>query len=104
MRGKQFEPAASDIGDQSVAVAEVAVGCGRANPGRSRGICKGEPGVTFFRDQVEGCLDQRLAQIAVMIAAASARPLSRPAHVKGFYISLRPGSRRIMRLGSPRAA
>src|ERR1700751_6014514 len=86
MRGKQLEPAASPISDQSVAIAEMAIGCSLADPGRSCGIRKGKPGGTFFRDQVEGGLDQRLAKIAVMIAAASARPLSRPAHVMRFYI------------------
>src|SRR5436189_2227987 len=65
----------------------MAIGCGRANTSRARGIGKGEPGRTLFRDQVEGRLDQRLAQIAVMIASAPARPLSRPTHVKCFYMS-----------------
>ena len=48
MRGKQLEPAASDISDQSVTVAEMAIRCGRADPGRSCGIGKGNPAGPFF--------------------------------------------------------
>src|SRR5246127_3820905 len=97
MRGKELEPAASDIGDQRVTIAKVAIGGGRADPGRACGIGKGKPCWAFFCDQVEGRLDQRLAQIAVVIAAPSARPLSRPAHVKCFYIKSKADSRRIRR-------
>jgi len=69
MDGKQLEPAARDIGYQRVAVAEVAIGGGRADPGPARGVGKGKPSRALFRDQVERGLDQRLAQIAMMIAA-----------------------------------
>ena len=89
MRGKELEAAARDIGDQRIAVAEMAVGCCRADAGRAGGIRKSEPRRALFRDQVEGGLDQRFAQIAVMIPSAPARPLSRPAHVKCFYIKAR---------------
>src|SRR5262245_3408959 len=73
MRGELFETAASDIGNQRVAIAEMAIRCSRADPGRAGGIGKGEARRPFLGDQVKRSLDQRLAQVAVMIAAASAR-------------------------------
>ena len=48
MRREQFETAARDIGDQRVAVAEMAIGCGRADPGRARRIGEGKPGRPFL--------------------------------------------------------
>src|SRR5260370_25919797 len=52
-----------------------------------RGIGKGESGRAFFRDQPERRLQQRLLQIAVVIAALGAALFLVPAHVKGFYMS-----------------
>ena len=66
------------------------VGGGSTNTHGAGCIGKGEAGRSLFRDQIEGCLDQCLAKIAMMVASSSARPVSRPAHVNGFYIS-RPG-------------
>src|SRR5260370_40971626 len=63
------------------------VGCCRADAGHARGIGKGESGRAFFRDQPERRLQQRLLQIAVVIAALSAALFLAPAHVKGFYMS-----------------
>lgn len=80
MGGKQLEAAAGDIGDQRIAVAKMPIRRGRTDPGRARRIGKGEPARTFLGDQVERGLDQRLAQIAVVIAATPVRPSSRPAH------------------------
>ena len=91
MRLEQFEPAPRDIGDQRLAVAEMAVGRCRADPGRARCVGKGEPGRPFLRDKAERGVDQRLAQIAVVIAAPRARVLSAPSHVRAFYMR-RPAS------------
>jgi hypothetical protein len=55
--------------------------------GHARGIGKGEAGRAFFRNQSEGCLQQRLFQIAVVVAALGAALFLAPAHVKGFYMS-----------------
>ena len=50
-----------------------------------------KPAGPFSRDQIQRGLDQRLAQVAVMVAAPpGAAVLSRPAHVNGFYITRRP--------------
>ena len=93
MLGEQLEAAPRDIGDQRVAVAEMPVGCGRTDPGRARGVGKGKSGRSLFGDQVESRLDQRLAQIAVMIAATPIRPSARPAHRPAQFIA-RPAHRR----------
>ena len=86
-----LEAALRDAGQQFVAVAEMPVGRGRADAGHARGIGKGETGRALFRDQVERRLQQRLFQIAVMIAALGAALFLAPAHVKGFYMSRRKG-------------
>ena len=78
MRGKQF-----------VAVAEMPVRRRGADARHARGIGKGEAGRPLFRDQIERCLQQRLFQIAVMVAALGAAIFLAPAHVKGFYMSRR---------------
>ena len=64
-------------------------GAAGLTPGHPRGIGKGEAGRAFFRDQPERRLQQRLFQIAVMIAALGAALFLAPAHVKGFYMSWR---------------
>src|SRR5881392_2922618 len=68
-----------------------------ADASHARGISERKPGRAFFRDQPERRLQQRLFQIAVMIAALGAALFLAPAHVKGFYM------RRAQRsLGCPR--
>ena len=69
MRLEQLEAAARHIGHQRVAVAEMAIGRRRADPGRARRVGEGEARRPFSRDQLERGADQRLAQIAVVIAA-----------------------------------
>src|SRR4051812_40041150 len=63
------------------------VGCCRADAGHPRGVGKGESGRALLGDQPERCLQQRLLQIAVMIAALGAALFLAPTHVKGFYMS-----------------
>ena len=87
MRREQLEAAQRDIGDQRLAVAEMPVWRGRANPRRAGGLGESEPGGALARDQIERRLDQRLPQIAVVIAAALARSGSRPPHVKDYNIT-----------------
>src|SRR5579863_4873664 len=66
----------------------MAVGGGRTDPGRARRVGEGEPGGAFLGDQVERGADQRLTQIAMMIAAtAIVVARFRPAHVRCFYMS-----------------
>src|SRR5580700_8863241 len=80
---EQFEAAARHIGEQCLAVAKMAVGSRRAYPGGARRVGEGEPGRSFLGNQVERGADQRLAQIAVMIAASPGRLIvSRPAHAR----------------------
>src|SRR5260370_16810830 len=62
------------------------VGGWGADAGHARGIGKGEAGRAFFRDQPQRRLQQRLFQIAVVVAALGAAFLA-PTHVKGFYMS-----------------
>ena len=63
------------------------VGRSRADAGDARGISKGETGRAFLGDQIKGRLQQRLFQIAMMIAAfGAALFFFAPAHVKGFYM------------------
>src|ERR1051325_3652976 len=85
-RGEQLEPAQGDIGDQRVAVAEMTVGRGRTDSGPARRLGKGKAGRALTGDQVKRRLDQRLAQIAVVIAAALPRSLFRPPHVNDYNI------------------
>src|SRR6516164_4556455 len=99
MRSKQLEPAPRDVGDQRVAVTEMAIGGGGADPGPARGIGKGKPCRALFCNQVEGGLDQRLAQIAVVISAPPARPLFRPPHVNIVYIKTEAGGRNVSQAG-----
>ena len=78
-----LETAPCDIGHQLVAVAEMAIGRGRADTGGARGIGEGEARWTAFRDQLERRLDQRLFEIAVMIFAAA---VAKTLHVNSYYI------------------
>src|SRR6185437_2734782 len=74
--------------EQILGVAEMTVGRGRTDTGEPRGLGDGEAGGPLLGNQMERRIEQRLAQIAVMVTA----PLivaawSRPAHVNVFYIS-----------------
>ena len=82
-----LESAQRDIGQQIVAVAEVAIRRRRADAGPARGIGKGEAGGALLRNQFEGGTHERFAQIAVVIAARAMPVVLRPAHVNSFYIS-----------------
>ena len=59
--GEALEAQARDIGHQLLAVAEMPVGRGRADPRRARRLRDREAGGAFFTDQAERALDQRLA-------------------------------------------
>src|SRR5437879_4844152 len=86
MRREQLEAAQCDIGDQRVAVAEMTIRRGGAGPRRAGSLGKRKTGRPLASAQIEGRLDQRLAQIAVMIAAALPRSVSRPPHVNDYNI------------------
>src|ERR1700732_5311163 len=61
----------------------MAVGRRRADPGRARRVGEGGPRRPFLGNQVERGADQRLAQIAVVVAAPPGRLIvSRPAHAR----------------------
>ena len=76
------------VGDEPLPVAVMPIGRGRTHAGGARGFREGEAGQAALGDQVERCPDQRLAQIAVMIAApARRRPVSRPNHVRISYMN-----------------
>ena len=82
-----LEAALGDRGQQFIAIAEMPVGRGGADAGHPRGVGKGETGRAFFGDQAKRRLQQRLFQIAVVVAALAAALFLAPAHVKGFYMS-----------------
>ena len=63
------------------------VGRGGADAGHPRGVGEGEAGRALFGDQAKRRLQQRLFQIAVVVAALAAALVLSPAHVKGFYMS-----------------
>src|SRR5262245_43289538 len=67
-----LKAAASNIRHQRIAVAEVAVGRCRADAGLAGGLCKGETRRPLLGNEVQRRAEQRLAQIAVMIAAPPA--------------------------------
>ena len=65
----------------------MSVGRGGADTGRPRGIGEGESRRAFFGDQAERRLQQRLLQIAVMIAALGAALVPFASSCKGFFMS-----------------
>src|SRR5215472_15831497 len=82
--GEERKAAPGDLGDEGVAVAEVAIGCGGADPGGARQLGEAESRGPTHRDQLECDADQSLTEITVMVALAPpAAPMSRPAHVNG---------------------
>ena len=68
-RLEKLEAAPRHIGHQLVAVAEMAIGCRRADAGRTRRFGESEARGPLFGDERESGADQRLAEIAVVIAA-----------------------------------
>ncbi len=72
--GEAFEAAPRDVGHQRVAVAEMAVRRGGADAGSARGVREGEACRPLLGDEIERRRDERLAQIAVMIAAPAPGP------------------------------
>ena len=91
-RFELLEAAPRDIGQQLVAVAEMAVGRRRADAGPARGLGEGEARRALLGDQFQRRADQRLLEIAVVVAARTRRAaVFGPAHVK----SLHDGRRRV---------
>ena len=84
---EKVEPAPRHVRHQVVAVAEVSVGRARAHAGRARGFRHGESCRPLVGDQLERAADQRLAQVAVVIAASAL--VSRPSHVTRSYMNRR---------------
>src|SRR5262249_58457195 len=83
-----LESLARDVGDEILAVAIVPVGCGRAHSRGARRLREGEARQPALGDEIERRPDQRLAQIAVMIAAPAWRwAMSRPAPGRISYMN-----------------
>ena len=82
--GQPLEPLPGKLGHQGAAVAKMAVGSGWADPRSPRQLGKGEPAQTTLGNQPPGSLNERLAQVAVMVAVAG------KGHVKTVYIT-KPG-------------
>ena len=80
-RLEKFEAVARDFGQQSGAVAEMPVRRGRADADRAGDFREAEAGRAALGDQVERGVDQRLAQVAVVVALAAR--LAGPAHRGG---------------------
>src|SRR5262245_21091237 len=78
-----LEALACHVRHQGIAVAEMAIGRRRADAGLPGCLGEGEAGGTLLRNEVEGGADQRLTQVAVMIAAPPAAAVSGPAHAPG---------------------
>jgi len=68
------EPALRNIGEQRIAVAEMAVRRRRTDTCRTRRVGKREPSRALLRDQRERRLDQRFLEVAVVVAASQIRP------------------------------
>jgi hypothetical protein len=66
------------------------VGGGGADRSQPRRLGDGEASGAFFRDQRCRGLDQRLAQVAVVVASPFETALPCPAHVTKLYIRRRP--------------
>src|SRR5277367_1254271 len=98
-----LEAAQRHVRQQLLAVAEMPIGRRRADPGEARGLGESEAGRALLGDQFQGGADQRLAQIAVMIAArfvALAGFVLAPTHVKDAY--MRAGAKSMLALPPPR--
>ena len=68
-RRQPFEPAARHLGNQRVAVTEMAVGGRRANTDGAGDLRHRQSGEAPVLDHVERRLHQRLPQVAVVVAA-----------------------------------
>src|SRR5260370_13912629 len=93
-RLEALEALARKVAKARLAVAEMAVGRRRTDARRARGIGEGEAGRALLLDQLARGLDQRFAQIAVVIGALGP---TFPTHVKGVYIKAASGNRRRIR-------
>ncbi len=93
-RGEAIEPAAGDLGEQRLAVAEMAVGRGGTDAGKPRRLGQAEAGRPILLDERAGGLEQDLLQIAVMIGTRAAPAVVGGRHVSGFYFKARPEARR----------
>ena len=85
--GQAVEAPARQFGDKGAAVAEMAVRRGGTDPGRTGEFGEGKAAQTALGDQTQRRLDQRLTQVAVMVALAGER------HVTGIYITGGAGDR-----------
>src|SRR6266446_1115223 len=90
-------------GYEFVAVAEMPVGRCRADAGESCRLRKGEPGRPLAGDQVERRADQRLLEIAVMVAARRRPLVAIPRHVKRVYIAGTEASSGLLDAGAANA-
>jgi hypothetical protein len=93
-RGEPLEPLPCDLRHQRVAVAEMPVGSGGTDSGRACHFGEAEPRWAALGDQRQRRGDQRLAQVAVVVALApfrarATRGIGAEAHVNGVYINCR---------------
>ena len=83
--GKALEPEPRYLGHQFLAVAEMPVRRRGAHPGQACGLGDGEAGWPLFANQAQRALNERLPQIAMMIATPPG-PAMLPAHVRKIYM------------------
>src|SRR5262245_782628 len=83
--GKAFETGARHLGEKRIAVAEMAVGRGGADPGKPRRLGQAEARGPVLLDQLARRFEQHLTQVAVVIGMR-APPAVRGTHVKSFYM------------------
>src|SRR5262249_32647922 len=82
--------APGNIGKQLIAIAEMAIGRGRADPRPTGCFGKGKARRAALGDQIERRPDQGLLEVSMVIATRAFTVLFAPTHVKGSYIS--PGA------------
>ena len=88
-----LKSAQRDAGEKFIAVAEMAIGRGRADARPPRGLGKGETRRSFLGDQFQGGAQQRFFQVAVVVTTRPTAPVFfRPAHVNSFYMNRRTSS------------
>src|SRR5262245_26731311 len=100
--GETLKALARHVRHQGITVAEMAIGRRRADAGLPGRLGKCEAGGTFLRNEVESGADQRLAQVAVVVAAPSAAAVSGPAHGGGLAHSAPGDTSRRGLLNQPR--
>src|SRR5215470_15429750 len=83
-----LEATQRNAGQKLITIAKVAIGRRRTDPRPARGFRKGEARGALLGNQLERGADQRLLEIAVVVAARAPSPtvVLRPAHVKSIYI------------------